>query len=182
MNRERIRGTLRTLLGLNLILLAGVGGMLLPLKGRAPRIAGETAARPASQASPPADPWLISQTVQPADLLREITEGTGDAKPIVVCVGFRPLYDGAHIPGASYHGPGRTADGLDDLKRWAQSLPRSANVVAYCGCCPLSHCPNLRPAFVALRDMGFTRLRVLLLPNDLYTDWIQKGYPTEKGK
>jgi len=46
----------------------------------------------------------------------------------------------------------------------------------------MSRCPNIRPAFLALRDMGFTRLRVLMLPTDLYTDWVQKGYPTEKGR
>ncbi len=28
--------------------------------------------------------------------------------------------------------------------------------------------------------MGFTRLRVLMLPNDFNTDWISKGYPVEK--
>jgi thiosulfate/3-mercaptopyruvate sulfurtransferase len=52
----------------------------------------------------------------------------------------------------------------------------------YCGCCPLQRCPNLKPAFLILRDIGFTNLRVLLLPNDFNTDWIEKGYAVEKGK
>jgi hypothetical protein len=30
--------------------------------------------------------------------------------------------------------------------------------------------------------MGFTHLRVLLLPTDFNTDWITKGYPVEKGQ
>ena len=30
--------------------------------------------------------------------------------------------------------------------------------------------------------MGFNKLRVLILPTDFNTDWIQKGYPVEKGK
>jgi hypothetical protein len=51
----------------------------------------------------------------------------------------------------------------------------------YCGCCPLEHCPNLRPAFEALRAMGFTHLRALLLPTNFYTDWVKPGYPVEKG-
>ena len=33
-----------------------------------------------------------------------------------------------------------------------------------------------------MRDMGFTHLRVLILPNDFNTDWIAKGYPVEKAK
>jgi len=99
-----------------------------------------------------------------------------------VCVGFRTLYEGAHIPGASFHGPAWDAEGIADLKKWAQPLPRSANIVVYCGCCPLTHCPNLHPGFVALNDMGFTHLRVLLIPKDLASDWIQPGYPVSKGK
>ena len=129
-----------------------------------------------------ADPWTSSQTVQPAEFANELSAATGDTKPIIVCVGFHALYEGAHIPRASFHGAGSTAQGLDNLKDWAKPLPRSANIVLYCGCCPLAHCPNIRPAFVALRDMGFTHLRVLILPNDFNTDWIAKGYPVEKSK
>jgi hypothetical protein len=69
-----------------------------------------------------------------------------------------------------------------DLKTWAQPLPRSTNLVVYCGCCPMPKCPNIRPAFVALREMGFTHMRVLILPNDFNTDWTEKGYPVEKAK
>ena len=129
-----------------------------------------------------ADPWTAAQTVQPADFAKELASTTARDKPTVVCVGFRPLYQGAHVPGASFHGSGSTAQGLEDLKTWAKDLSRSSNIVLYCGCCPLGHCPNIRPAFVAVRDMGFTHLRVLMLPNDFNTDWISKGYPVEKAK
>ena len=128
------------------------------------------------------DPWSSSQTVQPADLLKELAAPAHPDEPAVVCVGFRPLYQGAHIPHSVFHGAASTEQGLAELKTWAKSIPKAANVVLYCGCCPLAHCPNLRPAFVAMRDMGFTNLRVLVLPNDFNTDWIEKGYPVEKGK
>jgi len=128
------------------------------------------------------DPWSASQTVQPADLAKELAAPAHPDEPAVVCVGFRPLYQGAHIRGALFHGAASTEQGLAELKNWAQTISKGANVVLYCGCCPLAHCPNLRPAFVAMRDMGFTNLRVLILPNDFNTDWIQKGYPVEKGK
>jgi thiosulfate/3-mercaptopyruvate sulfurtransferase len=136
----------------------------------------------ASDDSASSDPWSASQTVTPAALVAELIAKDQAGKPTVVCVGFRPLYQGAHIPGASFHGAASTTNGIADLKDWARLVPRAANVVLYCGCCPLARCPNLKPAFLALREVGFTNLRVLLLPNDFNTDWIEKGYAVEKGK
>jgi len=124
----------------------------------------------------PADPWTAAQTVQPAALSKELAEAKPGDRPTVVCVAPRTMYIGGHIPGALFHGPGGKPEGIDDLKKWAQPLARSANIVIYCGCCPLERCPNLRPAFVALRDMGFTRLRALLIPTNFYTDWVKPGY------
>ena len=46
----------------------------------------------------------------------------------------------------------------------------------------MERCPNLKPAFLTLRDAGYTNLRVLLLPHDFNTDWIEKGYAVEKRK
>jgi len=134
----------------------------------------------ASRSDAGKDPWSASQTVEPAALAAEISSAKS-VKPTIVYVGFRPLYEGAHIPGASYHGATGKPDGLADLKAFAQPLPRGTNLVIYCGCCPLEKCPNIRAAFTALNDMGFTHLRVLLLPTDFNTDWITKGYPIEKG-
>jgi len=136
----------------------------------------------ASDDSAPNGPWSASQTVVPDALAAELSAKEQAKKPMVVCVGFRPLYQGAHIPGASFHGAASTPKGIADLKDWARAVPRAANVVLYCGCCPLQRCPNLKPAFLILRDMGFTNLRVLLLPNNFNTDWIEKGYAVEKAK
>ena len=119
-----------------------------------------------------------SQTIPPEDLVKELT---GNAKPIVVCVAPHFLYQGAHIPGALFHGPGSIPDGLKDLRQWAQGTPRDANIVIYCGCCPLTRCPNVRPALHALTEMGFSHVKVLWLQKDFHTDWIEKGYPVEKG-
>lgn len=124
------------------------------------------------------DPWSASQTVQPADLLKEL--GDSKAAPTVVFVGFKRLYTSGHIKGAQYHGTAGNEAGLQELKAWASSLPRSTNLVIYCGCCPMERCPNLRPAFTALHDLGFTKLRVLILPTDFAADWADKGYPYEK--
>jgi thiosulfate/3-mercaptopyruvate sulfurtransferase len=126
------------------------------------------------------DPWTPEQTLQPAALARELAGAKTADKPVIVCVAPRALYLGGHIPGALYHGAGSTPEGINDLKKWAQPLSRSATIVIYCGCCPMDHCPNLRPAFVALRAMGFTHVRALLIPTNFYTDWVIPGFPYEK--
>jgi hypothetical protein len=125
------------------------------------------------------NPWSQAQTVSPADFAKELQNH--DASLKIVYVGVRTLYSGAHIPGSVFHGPGSTDQGLSDLKKFAVTLPKGANIVIYCGCCPLERCPNLRPAFSTLKEMGFTHLRVLILPTDFAADWIEKGYPVEKG-
>jgi len=127
-----------------------------------------------------ADPWTAAQTVTPAELAKEL-HAERDPAVTVIYVGVRTLYSGAHIPGATFRGPGSTDQGIADLKKFALTLPKNSNVVIYCGCCPLDRCPNLRPAFSALRDMGFARFRVLILPTSFAADWIEKGYPIEKG-
>jgi thiosulfate/3-mercaptopyruvate sulfurtransferase len=134
-----------------------------------------------TRASAVSEPWSASQVVQPADFAAELASAKS-AKPTIIYVGFRPLYEGAHIPGASFHGAAGKPEGLADLKSFAQPLPRDTNLVIYCGCCPLEKCPNIRAAFTALNEMGFKHLRVLLLPTDFNTDWITKGYPVEKGQ
>jgi len=128
------------------------------------------------------DPWTPAETVTSADLVKELGDSDPAKRPVVACVGFKFLYDGGHVPGASFHGPASKDEGLADLKAWAQGLPKSSNVVLYCGCCPMERCPNLRPAFAALHDAGFARLRVLLLPTNFATDWAGKGYAIERSK
>jgi hypothetical protein len=128
----------------------------------------------------PADPWTAAQTVMPASFAAELQQEKGP-HALVIYVGVRALYNGGHIPGAVYRGPGSTKQGIADLKSYAATLPRNFDVVLYCGCCPLEKCPNLRPAFAALKDMGFARLRVLVLPTSFNIDWAEKGYPIEKG-
>jgi thiosulfate/3-mercaptopyruvate sulfurtransferase len=135
---------------------------------------------PSTHAQNLPNPWSVSQTVQPGDLLKELSDPK--SAPTVLFVGFQRLYAAGHIKGAQYHGTGGSAEGLAQIKSWALSQPRSTNLVIYCGCCPMERCPNVRPAFAALRDLGFTRLRVLILPTSFEVDWAEKGFPYEKGQ
>ncbi|HKW31524.1 MAG TPA: hypothetical protein VJN92_00860 [Candidatus Acidoferrum sp.] len=126
------------------------------------------------------DPWPSSETMQPAILSKMLTDKYVSV-PTVVFVGFRSLYAGGHVPDASFHGTPSTEQGLAELKAWAASLPRSRELVIYCGCCPMDKCPNIRPAYSTLSGMGFKKLRVLVLPTSFAVDWADKGYPMQKG-
>jgi|SRR5271166_2984041 len=135
---------------------------------------------PLMRAQSSADPWTPAQAIQPADLVKEL--GESKTAPTVLFVGFGRLYTAGHIKGAQFHGSGGNAEGLAQIKTWADSLPRSTNLVIYCGCCPMERCPNIRPAFTALHELGFSKLRVLILPTSFAVDWAEKGLPYEKGQ
>jgi len=125
------------------------------------------------------DPWTKAQTVQPADLVKELENPK--TAPTVVFVGFKHLSTAGHIKGAQYHGTTGGDQGLKEFTAWATSVPRTANLVIYCGCCPIDRCPNIRPAFKVLQGLGFNNVRVLLLPTNFATDWAERGRPYDKG-
>ncbi len=124
------------------------------------------------------DAWKDSDLLQPA-VLAAAWKAPGP-KPAILYVGFPVLYRGAHIPGAVMAGPGAKPEGLEALKQAAAKLSKDENIVLYCGCCPFTKCPNVRPAYQALRKLGFKNVRVLVIPENLTADWIEKGYPVEK--
>jgi hypothetical protein len=126
------------------------------------------------------DPWTDAETLKPAQLAAQLQQAK-DPHPLVIYVGAKALFEGAHIPSAKYFGAGSTEQGIAAIKQYAATLPKNSDVVLYCGCCPLEKCPNLRPAFSAMKEFGFSRLRVLLLPNNFNTDWVEKGYPVQRG-
>jgi len=81
------------------------------------------------------------------------------------------------IKGAIHIGPVSNAANMEKLKQKVASLPLSKPVIIYCGCCPFTKCPNISPAFLELKKMGFTQIKVLNLPVNLKTNWIAKDYP-----
>lgn len=120
-----------------------------------------------------------SELIQPDQLVKVLQAKSG--QPLVVQVGSFVLFGQAHIPGSEYAGPASTADGQQKLKQRVEKLPRDKFVVIYCGCCPWSRCPNVKPAYDLLRSMGFTHVRVLYLANNFGADWVDKGYPADRG-
>jgi thiosulfate/3-mercaptopyruvate sulfurtransferase len=126
-----------------------------------------------------ANPWPTSALLQPADLAKTLT-GTGK-KPAVICVAFPVLYRSKHITGAVFAGPGNRPDGIEALKKTVAPMAKDSDIVLYCGCCPMERCPNIRPTYQALKELGFTRVRVLSIPTNMAADWYGKGYPSEAG-
>jgi hypothetical protein len=121
-----------------------------------------------------------SALIQPEDLVKALQSAKGD-KPLVIQVGSHVLYGQAHIPGSEYIGPATGEAGLGQLRKRVKPLARSKFIVIYCGCCPWSHCPNLKPAYDALGAMGFTNFKVLYIADNFGTNWVDKGYPVAKG-
>jgi len=145
----------------------------------APPRQGEQAEQSRQPAILPSDPWQVSQLMKPEDLSASLSKATGD-KPLVLYVGYPLLYQGGHIAGSTDVGPASKPDGLQQLTQETKGLPRDKQIVLYCGCCPWKDCPNIRPAFRTLKDMGFKNVRVLYLPKNLRQDWIERGLPTQK--
>ncbi|MBI4930545.1 MAG: rhodanese-like domain-containing protein [Bacteroidetes bacterium] len=120
------------------------------------------------------DPWTEKQLMQPADLAKIISDSTAK-KPYIYSIG-----PSATIPYAIDIGPGKEKGNIEKLKQQLSKLPKDANIVIYCGCCPFAPCPNVRPAFALLNEMKFTNHKLLNLSQNFKADWLDKGYPVKK--
>lgn len=138
-------------------------------------------AAPLAAAGKPASSIPEANIVQPAQLAASLQDKSA-ARPLLLQVGFRTLYDQAHIPGSEYAGPTSTDAGLQALRSRVAGLPKDAAIVLYCGCCPWSRCPNVAAAFDALHGLGYTNVKVLHIADNFGADWVDKGYPVEAGK
>ena len=126
------------------------------------------------------DPWTSDQVVQPQDLAAVMKSAPKERQPILLHVGFQFLYKNGHLPDSLYVGPANEESGLSHLRAELKDVPRTREIVIYCGCCPLKKCPNVRPAFKTVQAMGFKNVKVLYLQDNLEKNWIEKGYPVEK--
>jgi hypothetical protein len=121
-------------------------------------------------------PWRQSELIEPSALAAAIR---AEDAPYVICVAFPVLYHGKHIANSIFAGPGNKREGLELLKIAASKLPKDEKVVIYCGCCPMDKCPNVRPAYALLKQLGFKDVRVLDIPISMHSDWYSRGYPSE---
>ncbi len=118
--------------------------------------------------------------IQPKELAALLGKPGAD-KLTLIHVGFPVLYRARHIPHSIYAGPGSKPEGLESLKAAVAKLPHGREIILYCGCCPWTQCPNMKPAIALLRQLGYTKVRALMIPTNLAKDWTELGYPVEKG-
>ncbi len=119
----------------------------------------------------PADPWTKDQLKDPAVLAKSIQDNKA---PVIFDIG-----PSGSIKGSVEIGATESKEAMALLGTKLDALDKNTEVVIYCGCCPFSKCPNVRPAFNLLKEKGFVNGKLLNLPQNLKTDWIDKGYPMQ---
>ena len=125
----------------------------------------------AQQTLGPATPWTNNELIEPAALAAELNTPKATA-PLIYNIGaVEDIKDAKHIGAVS------RPENLEKFKNEEAGLPKNTIITIYCGCCPLSKCPNIRPAYLELKKAGFNNIRVLDLPVNLKSDWIARGYP-----
>lgn len=127
------------------------------------------------------DPWTKDDLIEPEPFSKIVADERA-SKPEIWYVGPPALYKRSHIPGAKLIGLTSQREGLENLARAAQNTDKAREIVLYCGCCPWNVCPNIRPAFRALRDAGFRHVKLLRLPDSFRQDWVSKNYPVAAGE
>jgi hypothetical protein len=116
-------------------------------------------------------PWTGSELIEPSVLADMLTKSTKNA-PVIFNIGAVE-----NIKGAKHIGAVSNAENMKTLKGTVSALPKNTAIVIYCGCCPFTKCPNIRPAFLELQKGGFTNVKLLNMPVNLKTNWIAHGYP-----
>ncbi len=118
-------------------------------------------------------PWTQEQVMQPEELAK-ILKDPKAKKPVILNTGTM-----RNIKTALLYGPVSDPKGFETFKTEAVKIPKEKEVVIYCGCCKMNHCPNIAPAFDFLKSKGYKNIKVLNLQEDLVFDWVNKGYPMD---
>ncbi|WP_159477051.1 rhodanese-like domain-containing protein [Dyadobacter sp. 3J3] len=116
------------------------------------------------------EPWNPFQLMEPRNLAEILADPS--QHPLIISIGPSGL-----IKGAIAANPAKEKENLEGLREMLLNEPKERNVIIYCGCCPFKDCPNIRPAFTLLNQMGFKNHKLLNLSQNLKVNWIDKGYP-----
>jgi thiosulfate/3-mercaptopyruvate sulfurtransferase len=130
-----------------------------------------------SLAAQPATSIPAEKLVQPAQWAAKLKDGSASGT-LMLHVGFKTMFDQAHIPGSEYAGPGNSGAGLQVLRDRVAAVAKDSPILIYCGCCPWVRCPNMAGAYDALVELGYTNVKALFIEENFGTDWVEKGYPT----
>jgi thiosulfate/3-mercaptopyruvate sulfurtransferase len=120
------------------------------------------------------DPWTEKQLLDPAELAKTLNT-PGSPQPYIFCIGPQAVIKGSIDIGSTVE-----KANLAEFGKQLDKLPKDADIVIYCGCCPFERCPNIRPAFELLNKKQFKNQKLLNLPRNVKVDWIDHGYPVEE--
>jgi len=118
------------------------------------------------------EPWSTSQLLEPKLLSYKIKNDKD--LPKIVCIG-----PGIVIKNSIGIGECRYKENIEKLKSLVSGFKKDDKIVLYCGCCPFENCPNIRPAFTLMNELGFKNHKLLNIKNNIKADWIDMGYQTE---
>ena len=119
------------------------------------------------------EPWKENQLMKTNELASRISLSQTE-NLLIVSIG-----PDAVIKGSVDMGPAQNKSNLDNLRNYLEGVSRDKEVVIYCGCCPFSRCPNIRPAFSLLIEMGFKDPKLVDIPQNIRVDWLSKKYPVQ---
>lgn len=118
------------------------------------------------------EPWNSTQLLEPATLASKISQNQTN-NILILSVG-----PDAVIKGSVDIGSTQEKENIKKMKSYLKNVPKDKEVIIYCGCCSFDKCPNIRPGFNVLKDMGFKNTKLLNLPKNIKVNWIDKNYPT----
>ena len=118
------------------------------------------------------EPWGISQLLEPKLLSYKIESGKD--LPKIISIG-----PGTVIKNSIEIGECRYNENIENLRTLISTYSKDEEIVLYCGCCPFENCPNIRPAFTLMNELGFKNHKLLNIKNNIKADWIDMGYQTE---
>lgn len=120
------------------------------------------------------EPWQDNQLMEADVLAQKINKNQLD-NTLILSIGFDDV-----IAGSTYIGAGRDKASIEKLEKILLGVSKDTEVVIYCGCCPFDRCPNIRPAFEAVQNLGFKNAKLLNIPDNIKVDWLDKDYPTKE--
>jgi len=117
------------------------------------------------------EPWSDKQLLATETLASSIEQGKAEDL-LILTIG-----PDAIIKGSLDIGPAMEKENVEKLRAYLNDVPKDKEVVIYCGCCPFDRCPNIRPAFKLLNELGFKNAKLLDIPQNIKVDWLDKDYP-----
>ena len=97
-------------------------------------------------------PWTADQLYDPTKLAAVIKDSKA-TKPIIINTGSM-----RNIKGALKYGQVSDNKGMDDFVAGVTKIDKNKEIVIYCGCCKLDHCPNIDPAYKHLKEKGYKKI------------------------